>query len=70
LIKSQGGERYGKGRAKILSGMRYGDERKRTAGDVSKSMYGDIKNGVAPLFHDESKGNLVTAWMVSGIKAA
>jgi len=58
LIKSQGGERYGKGRTKILSGMRYGD------------VSGDIKNGVADLLHDKSKGNLVTAWMVSGIKAA
>jgi hypothetical protein len=33
-------------------------------------VYGDIKNGVADLLHDESKGNLVTAWMVFGIKAA
>ena len=49
--------------------MRYRDERKRTADDVSKA-YSDIKNGVASLSHDEFKGNLVTAWMVSGIKAA
>jgi hypothetical protein len=33
-------------------------------------VYGDIKNGVADLLHEEFKGNLVIAWMVSGIKAA
>ena len=29
-----------------------------------------IKNGVAPLFCDKSRGNLFTAWTVPGIKVA
>ena len=37
VVKSDGGERWGKGRDVIRSGEGHGDERKRTADDVSKS---------------------------------
>ncbi len=44
LIKSQGGVRHGKGTAMIVSGMEYGDERKRTVDNVSKTWSDGIKN--------------------------
>jgi len=45
------------------------DERKRTADDVSKDN-GDVKTGMLSLARDGSRGNLSTAAVASGMKAA
>jgi len=52
------------------AGMNQKDECKRTADEVSKCLTVSIKTeGLAEL-RDKSRGNLFTAWMVLGIKAA
>jgi hypothetical protein len=52
-----------------VAGVDQGDERKRTADEVSK-IVGQHQNwGLAEL-RDKSRGNLFTAWAVLGIKVA
>ena len=54
----------------IAAGMSQKDERERTADEVSKCLVVSIKTeGLAEL-RDKSRGNLLTAWVVLGIKAA
>ena len=59
----------GKGMAKTVSGEVQGDERKRTTDEVSKTKR-RCRNWRPSLLQDKSKGNLFTAWTVSGIKVA
>ena len=59
----------GKGTAKTVSGEVEGDERKRTTDEVSKTK-GRRRNWGLTLLQEESRGNLFTAWAVSGIKVA
>ena len=49
-----------KPRQKIAEGEDQGDERKRTADEVSK-VYEGIKTGVLAEFQDKLRGNLFTA---------
>ena len=52
--------------AKIVAGEVQGDERKRTAEEVSKN-YRWHQNWGRPKPQDESRGSLLTAWTVPGI---
>jgi hypothetical protein len=53
-----------------MAGTDQGDECKRTAIEVSKIFSISIKTGGLAEPQDESRGNLLTAWVVLGIKAA
>ena len=53
----------------IASGMGRQDERERTADEVSKAE-GDVETGGYSLSRDEPWGNLHTATVASGMKAA
>ena len=55
-----------KSRQKIVAGEVQGDERKRTAEEVSKN-YRWHQNWGRPKPQDESRGSLLTAWTVPGI---
>ena len=60
----------GKGAAVIASGVGREGERKRTADDVSKEYQMASKPGHDPWLRDESGGDLLTAQVASGMKAA
>ena len=59
-----------KGEAMTSSGVIYGDERKRTADDVSKDAVDDVKTGGVPVFREQSGGNLHPGQTASGIEVA
>jgi len=50
--------------------MNQKDERKRTVDEVSKCLTVSIKTVGLAEPRDKSRGNLLTAWVVLGIKAA
>ena len=50
--------------------MNQKDECKRTADEVSKFLTVSIKTEILAVFRNKSRGNLLTAWVVLGIKAA
>jgi hypothetical protein len=52
-----------------VAGVDQGDERKRTADEVSKIVRQHQNRGLAKL-RDKSRGDLFTAWVVLGIKVA
>jgi hypothetical protein len=52
-----------------VAGVDQGDERERTADEVSK-IVGQHQNRWLAELRDKSRGNLFTAWAVLGIKAA
>jgi hypothetical protein len=54
---------------KTVAGEDQGDERERTADEVSKIVGQHPNRGLAEL-RDKSRGSLFTAWAVLGIKAA
>ena len=55
---------------RTVAGMDQGDERKRTADEMSKASFLQHQNwGLAEL-RDKLRGSLFTAWVVLGIKAA
>jgi len=55
-----------KSRHKIVAGEVQGDERKRTAEEVSKSCRWH-QNWGRPIPQEESRGSLLIAWTVPGI---
>ncbi len=59
----------GKDMAKTVSVKVQGDERKRTTGEVSKTIR-RCQNWRRTLLQDKSRRNLFTAWAASGIKVA
>ena len=48
-------------------GMNQGDERKRTADDVSRSILDVVETGVASFLREQSARRLITARMTTGI---
>ena len=60
----------GKGGVRNPSGVVCGDERKRTADDVSKCDQDDVKTGDVPTSRDESGSNLFPGQTASGMEAA
>jgi hypothetical protein len=54
---------------KTVSGEVQGDERKRTTDEVSKRMRWRQNRGLM-VTREESRGNLLTAWVASGIEVA
>ena len=58
-----------KSRHKTVAGVDQGDERKRTADEVSKIFRQHQNRGLA-ILRDKSRGDLFTAWAVLGIKVA
>ena len=53
-----------------MAGEDQGDERKQIAVEVPKYASISIKTGSLAESQDEPRGNLFTAWVVLGIKAA
>jgi hypothetical protein len=53
-----------------VAGEDQGDERNRTADEVSKIVLGQHQNWGQAELQDEPRGSLFIAWAVLGIKAA
>lgn len=60
----------GKRREQIASGEYQGDERERTAGNVSKMRLDVVETRGVGYSWDESAGSLITAQAATGIEAA
>ncbi|MCL5123951.1 MAG: hypothetical protein M1511_05520 [Deltaproteobacteria bacterium] len=70
MAKSHGGERYGKGEARLRQVSANGDEQSCEPLITCRKRRDVIKTGGSSLTRDESGGNLFTVQVVAGMKAA